>query len=846
MTKHPDLYILCLILLLSINAHAQEHRDSTKTVQLPDVVITASRLKEETVRSPVTIEKFSEADIRQSASPSFFDAIENVKGVQMLTPSLGFKVINTRGFTNTTNVRFVQMVDGIDNQSPHIGAPIANSLGPSDLDIESVEIIPGVASALYGMNAINGLANFITKDPFKNMGFEFQQKTGFNRAGTGDGAKPFSESSIRWAHAFRSKIAIKINGTFLRGTDWVANDQTDLNSRANISTGLTGANNPAIDPVNSYGNESSNRRTLSLNGKNYVVARTGYYEREVLDYDIRNMKGDASVHYSFYPDAVLAYTYRFANLDNVYQRANRFRLENYQLQQHALTFQDKSIQIRTYLNMENTGDSYNARSMSENIDKSFKSDQTWFSEYTAYYENAISSRASVEDAHHIARSQSDAGRPVPGTKDFKNLINELGNVNNWDYGAALRVKSRMFHSEGQIDLTEQLLHSVREATGLAILLGFDHRTYIIIPDGNYFINPNEAGKNLLYSKSGAFLQFSRNLFNQRLKLGVAIRADKNEYFPLKWNPRFTAVYSPTRSHNIRISYQNGYRFPSVFEAFSNVNSGGVKRVGGLPLMSDGIFETAYKRASIDAFQSAINSDVNTQQLTKEQAIEKNKNLLVNSDYSYIQPEHINSLEIGYRALFFQQALELDIDFYYNRYTNFIAQVEMNVPKSSNPDSVAFYLADKQKQNRYRMWTNSKTTTYNYGSSAGLKYHLQKNFQITGNISFSRLQRRSGNDGLEDGYNTPRLITNLSIGNEKLFRSFGFQVTYRWQSSYYWQSFLVNGNVPAYQTYDAQVGYQLNKFRLKIGATNLLNHYYNSYLGGPAVGGMYYTTVTVSL
>src|SRR6185295_2790349 len=147
--------------------------------------------------------------IQRSAAPSFFDALENTKGVQMITPSMGFKVINTRGFANTTNVRFAQLVDGMDNQAPHLGAPIANALGPNDLDIESVEIMPGVASALYGMNAINGLANFLTKDPFKYTGFSFQQKAGVNRVGSEFGAKPFSETSFRWAQVIHSKLAFK-------------------------------------------------------------------------------------------------------------------------------------------------------------------------------------------------------------------------------------------------------------------------------------------------------------------------------------------------------------------------------------------------------------------------------------------------------------------------------------------------------------------------------------------------------------------------------------------------------------------------------------------------------------
>src|SRR5262249_1145723 len=152
--------------------------DSSLSIALPDVVVSASRRKEKILQAPVSIEKMDLKEIHRSPQPSFFDAIENIKGIQMITPSLGFKVIKARGFTNTTNVRFVQMVDGMDIQAPHIGAPIANTLGPNDLDIYNVEIIPGSASAIYGMNAINGTADFMTKNPFDFQGLDFQQRIG--------------------------------------------------------------------------------------------------------------------------------------------------------------------------------------------------------------------------------------------------------------------------------------------------------------------------------------------------------------------------------------------------------------------------------------------------------------------------------------------------------------------------------------------------------------------------------------------------------------------------------------------------------------------------------------------
>ena len=295
--------------------------DTLAVKYLEEVIVSASRLPEKILQSPVSIEKVTLGYFNNNAAFSFFDALENIKGVQMITPSLGFRILNTRGFANTTNVRFVQMVDGMDVQSPHIGSPIGNSLGPGDLDIENVEILPGVASALYGMNTVNGLANISSRNPFLSPGFSFQQKTAVMHLGDEESpAKLFSETSLRYARVVSSKLAFKINAGFTKGYDWIANNYTDLNPNANASTNLTGPDNPAMDPVNSYGNESSNRRTIALQGKNYVVARSGYLEKEVVDYSLQNIKADAGVYYKLSPNASLSYLFHFAYLNTVYQR----------------------------------------------------------------------------------------------------------------------------------------------------------------------------------------------------------------------------------------------------------------------------------------------------------------------------------------------------------------------------------------------------------------------------------------------------------------------------------------------------------------------------------------------
>ncbi|TGE24014.1 TonB-dependent receptor [Hymenobacter aquaticus] len=857
-----------LILLLGLGgspgvvvAQAPARPDTTR-LQLGEVVITASRVEESILQSPVTVEKLGARALRLTPAPSFFDALEGVKGVQVLTPSLGFKVLNARGFANTTNVRFVQLVDGIDNQAPHIGGPIGNALGPSDLDIASVEIVPGTAAALYGLNAINGLANFSTLSPFNSAGLSAQQKTGLNHVRDADvGVKVYSETSVRYARVLTPRLAFKVNGTYSRGYDWVARDQTELNPDGNATTGLLGADNPARDPVNSYGNESSDRIAFRRGGKTYSVARTGYQEQDVVDYRLQNRKADAALHFRPRAGTELSYTYRVAVFDNVYQRSNRFQLQRYQLQQHAVQLRSPVVQARAYLTRENTGRSYNLRSMAENLDRNYKPDNAWISDYGAAYDQAIAARQSVAQAHQAGRAAADAGRYQPGTALFEEKLGELQNINNWDQGAALRVRADLVHAEGQLNVAELLRRGGRLPlpTALDLLAGADHRTYVIQPDGNYFINPapgQDPYSALTYGKTGGFVQAGARLLGQRLRLTATVRADKNDYFDLRFNPRFTAVYSPTARHNFRVSYQRGYRFPSLFEGFSNVNSGQVKRIGGLRVMSAGVFENSYLRSSIDAFNAAVTASVNANTSTtltpaqkQSQAIAANQGLLRRNPYTYLRPEQIRSLELGYKAALVPDGrLLLDVDCYYNAYRDFIAQVEAYVPKTLNPDSAALYLSTRAGQNRYRLWTNAQSRVFNFGGSVGLRYEGAGGLLAGANATYARLARTESGDGLEDGFNTPRWMLNLSLGDETLLRRLGGSVSYHWQQGYYSQTFLVTGTVPAYGSLDAQLSYPLVRpdVRLKLGATNVLNRYYTSFLGGPSIGGLYYLSLTCAV
>jgi len=143
--------------------------------------------------------------------------------------------------------------------------------------------------------------------------------------------------------------------------------------------------------------------------------------------------------------------------------------------------------------------------------------------------------------------------------------------------------------------------------------------------------------------------------------------------------RLGAVFTVADKHNLRFTFQNGYRFPTLLEAFSYLDNGGVRRLGGIPLMSQDqqIFENSYLKQSTDAFQSAVNADINVNGLTQDAAIQKNKGLLKQSDYTYIKPEHITSFEVGYKTVLFNNKVYVDADYYFNIYHDFIGQLDIN-------------------------------------------------------------------------------------------------------------------------------------------------------------------------
>ncbi|MEO6498977.1 MAG: energy transducer TonB, partial [Mucilaginibacter sp.] len=233
-----------------------------------------------------------------------------------------------------------------------------------------------------------------------------------------------------------------------------------------------------------------------------------------------------------------------------------------------------------------------------------------------------------------------------------------------------------------------------------------------------------------------------------------------------------------------------------------------------------------------------------------------------------RPEGINSYEVGYKSVLFNNKLFVDFDAYTNIYDGFLGQVQVYVPigQTIGSDAAVLAMIDRNRdatlaagatptvpataaskgQDRYRVYTNAKNKYTTYGSSLGLTYNFYKTFTVSGNVNYNKIKGNSTADLFITGFNTPDWTSNVSFGNRAVTRNVGFNIVWKWQNSFLWESPLVTGNIAAINNLDAQVTYRVPaaKATIKLGGTNIINNRHLEYAGGPTIGGLYYVAITL--
>ena len=833
---------------------------------LDEVVVSASRTPQRIFESPVTIERFGIKDIKTNASADFYDGLENLKGVDINVNSLTFKAINTRGFATFANTRFVQLVDGMDNSAPALNFPLGNLLGMTETDVFSVEIIPGASSALYGANAFNGILLMESKNPFDHQGISGQYKHGITSQDAA-GDNEFRDLQVRWGHKFSDKVAMKVNFAFLLGTDWIADSEVDKLGRVDENgVGLTRAAYNH-DGINIYGDEVATNiknvaQLMEVGGllpagasalvPSVVVSRTGYREVDLTDHVARSKKADWGLYWR--PDGTddleIQYVGKYGTGETVYQGTNRYAIENFLMTQHKLEVKSPNFFVRTYMNSDNAGDSYDMNFTAININRSWKSDNQWFGEYVGGIVGGTLAGLTMDAAHALGRATADTGRLIPGTQAYMDAKEAVITNPDLTTGAKFQDESKVYHSDWNYNFGHMW-------DWAEVQVGGSYRNYELNSSGTIYTDYDGP---INYGDVGVYTQVVKDMLDDKLRLTAAARYDKAEFSDGAITPRVALAYTAGEydNHNFRVSYQTGYRNPTTQDLFIGLDVGIARLVGSSPdnparFVRDYSVSAAGQQLGIPATvtltgESAFNNSFSASSV-QAMAATGNPALLQASGVEYVEAERLQSIEFGYRAKL-SPTFIIDANLYRNAYENFISTEAVISPYYGQvgDNSLSVLAIANGDFETYSAYTNADAEVESWGATFGMSTKIFKNYDLSANYTKSVLEfDEELYPDFSTYWNTPEHKVKVQFGNTSLFENVGFNVAWRWFSDFYWESTFGNGDVPATHVIDAQINFTLPKLKstIKIGGANIGSQEYYTAFGSGFIGQQYYISWTAN-
>ena len=854
-----------------------EVTESTKSlnVQLSEgvfitevVEVKGQRISDKQKSSPLTVESLDLLAIKQTASDNFYDGLGALKGVDLTAASLGFKIINTRGFNSTSPVRSLQIIDGVDNQAPGLNFSLGNFLGAPETDVLKVDLIVGASSAYYGPNAFNGVISMTTKDPFIQRGLSVAFKAG---------ERNLIKTGFRWADAIKNKkgqpsIAYKFNFAYLTADDWEANNFNPVDGTE------TGLDNPGrFDAVNIYGDEYYNGNDVSSSPVIQAPGlgiwhRTGYQEVDLVDYDTRNIKANAAVHFRTNPGMAedspeLIFASNFGTGTTVYQGDNRFSLKNILLFQNRIEFKKRDkFFLRAYATHENAGDSYDPFFTALKLQEASKSNLQWSKDYFNYWQSTIKPQidgdetfpkleiigfdpatntvisnfdtaalsawflneknisnlfAWHQESEGVANQKSADASVItepffaPGTERFNQKFNEITTTKRTEGGTLFSDNSALYHAHGEYKFRPTFVDQ--------ITLGSNVRYYTPKSEGTIFYDT--AGIEITNFEFGVYSGIEQNFAEDRLKASVTLRADKNQNFDWLFSPAASLVYKPSANNYLRVSFASAIRNPTLADQYLFLDVGPAILSGNL----NGVKNLVTFESLFDWLGTLNPNDIEY------------------FDIDPVKPERVRTFEVGYRTTLFN-SLYVDAGYYYSIYNDFIG---FNLGADVSIDQATGRPLDVQI---FRFAANSINEVTTQGLSVGLNYYFNKFYMLTGNYSWNRLNKTFEDDPIIPAYNTPEHKFNIGLSGRdvpitiggKTYNNFGFNINYKWIEGFLFEgSPQFTGLIPTYDLLDAQINYDFEEINtnLKIGASNILDNRQFQTYGGPRIGRLAYVSFT---
>lgn len=815
-----------------------------------EVVVSASLFEQNILTSPVSIERLNILDIEQSSAANFYDELYKIKGVDMIVQSLSMRFPNSRGFNGNTNYRINQLIDGVNNSSPGLSFSPGNIFGLTQLDIESVELLVGASSALYGPGGMNGTLLMTSKNPFDYEGLSLSIQTGAMHVGNNYNSdiKPMNDVSFRYGKKINEKFAFKITGGFLKAKDWFA---TDYRNKRNLLEYSDRWTDSAYDGVNVYGDEISiNMEDIEdqiavgfaenlghIEGTtvyqesidmikaiipNQSLTRTGFKEIDLVSDETKNIKLGSSFHYKINNNVETVLQLNYAKGTSVYSAQNRFSLNDFSIFNYKAEIKSDNFLFRLSGVNENSGDTFDAGTLAIQINESWKPSELWYQDYfTGFLTGKLGFALSNNEAHTLARQLADnidqygnildgskPSLPKSGTDYFNSLKNDLVNKNIADGGAKVIDKSSMYNFDFNYNFKNQI-------ESFNLLIGGNFKYTVINSEGSIFYD--EPGNPLETYEIGAFLQFTDQWLGKKILPNFSLRFDKNQYFSPRLTPRFSMVYAVDNSNYkfLRISAQTAFRFPSVVDQWINLLVAPVYVIGGQSVLQD-----VYNLKGSNIYPLDGNNPVLSKPILTDVFNIPN-----------FGPEKVTAFEIGYKGLYINRKLLFDGYLFYNNYNGFLAS-QLLAQDPNTPD-----------EKRIQTTISLDQPVSSYGWALGFEYKMLNNYQLSANVSHNEVNK-TDDPSFQIQFNTPDYRYNISFGNRKLTKLLGFNINYRWQNSFLWESTFGVGDIPSIHNIDAQVTFDLKDLhsKIKVGGSNILNNYHTTSFGSASVGALYYVTI----
>lgn len=838
-----------------------------------EVVVSSSRTAEAIQEAPMQIEKMTSREIQSAASGDFYQSIGNYKGVDIVTTSAFFKVINLRGFDDTRSLRTKQYIDGVDNEAPGLNFPIGNMVGSNDLDLENVEVVSGAASSLYGANAMQGVISMTSKNPYDFQGVSFQIKAG---ASTVPG--PYFDAQFRYASTLdkKNKLAFKITGEYTQLKDWPAtNDSINhygaISANANIDSALQSqAREPYCPtcPVTTAQHNNANALLgwlqfnteassfdASENRLGFLhIQAPGYAETSLADNNAQNIKFSTGLYYKLTNDLEFSAEYKFGYGTAVYQATTRYQIKDFFFHQPSLKLQGKNFFIRAYTSLENAGQSYNLEVTGDYL--SAAAAPAYVNAFTTAYFNTINTLVGgfancaqcftgtdpigpygltpvqiLDSARNVGRRAAASAWLVPGTQAFIDTFNRIITDKNSLTGTQFYDRSALVNLDGQ--------YNWDFVKWIDIITGASYRIYIPNSEGTILADTN--GVTIREQEIGAYLQATKKLFHDNFKIIGSVRVDKNSNFNAQVSPRLSLVYTAKGKHSVntlRASVTSAFRDPTLQDQYLYLNLGQIILVGNENGMSN-----LYTLSSVNNALSLLSQ---TQGGSNAAAAEA---ALVPIKLNPVRPEHLTSFDFGYRTEIANRVY-IDLSAYYSLYNDFIGFTRVVAPNSSTTtNGVAGEQsgADNIIGGYYQpiqTWVNSLGKVPSWGAAASIAYYVGHGITPYVNYTYTDINDKNlSSDSLTilSGFNTPKHKINIGIQANRVWKGLGFTLNWKWVTSYEWDSPFANGTVPSFNTLDAQISYEIEKAysTVRIGGSNIYNNMHIEAVGAPQIGALYY-------